>query len=422
MVMYNYVICFVTNLFRTLIIARFIGVFFDQKRVEKKWEICTYVLFYIMTVSLYLVFHNPTINVISNILGMFIITLVYSDVLKKKIVVVILIYLVNMLCDSIAVLSFTNYIVGEELNEIVEVITFLLILISELIVEKIVDKKNRYALLPTHVTFLLLIPLSSIIMLYIMTMERFNHRSVLIYSSFGFLIINMTAFYLYNAIAESYSQKLERDLIEQKSKAYANQLDVIMQSQEKIRSLQHDMKHHMRELKNIAVKIENTNMIEYLDKMENFMANPIEHVYSGNKEIDSILNFMIQNAKKVLKEVNVQMCIPDNLVCHSFELNVILGNLLENAIEAAKQTEEKKLNIHLVLNRGILFIYIQNSFLKKFEINNNRIFTSKNERDKHGFGLKNVKRMVEIHNGTMSIYEKEDRFHVDVMLYMSNIK
>ena len=420
--MNNYSLYLVTNLFRIFIILRFMGIFFDRKQTKRKWEVFTYTLFYIMTVPLYLAFKQPIINVFSNILGLFIITLVYPDKLKKKIIVVMLVYWINVLCDAIAVLAFTNHTIEKELNVLVEIISVLLILMSELIVEKVVNKKNKVDALPPHLIFLLIIPLSSVIFLYILMIKTVRYQYVLIFLGLGFLIINMTGFYLYITIVKSYSQKAEKDLLEQKLKTYTNQLEVIMQSQEKIRSLQHDMKHHLMELNGMALESNNAQMIVYLGKMKNFMDNPAEYIYSGNKEIDSVLNYMIQRAKNILIKVNIKIKIPHNLACHSFDLNVILGNLLENAIQAAKQTEEKILNINLEWNKGVLFIGIQNSYLRKPGIRSHEFITSKNKREKHGFGLANVKRIVEMYNGTMAINQKEKMFNVDIILYMSNIE
>ena len=62
--------------------------------------------------------------------------------------------------------------------------------------------------------------------------------------------------------------------------------------------------------------------------------NPREHVSSGNKDIDGILNFMLEKAVSILKKVDVQVKIPEDLHTCSFELAVILGNIIDNAIEA----------------------------------------------------------------------------------------
>lgn len=94
-------------------------------------------------------------------------------------------------------------------------------------------------------------------------------------------------------------------------------------------------------------------MTEYLNKMEASIRNVKEHIYSGNKDIDGILNYMIEKANTVLEHVEVEVKIPQELNIDSFELTVILGNLLENAIEAALQAEEKLLNLRCMRKRDL---------------------------------------------------------------------
>ena len=66
------------------------------------------------------------------------------------------------------------------------------------------------------------------------------------------LFINMVVFYLYNEILKAYTYKIDKLVLEQKISMYANQLDTIMKTENKIRGLQHDMKHHIIQLELMA--------------------------------------------------------------------------------------------------------------------------------------------------------------------------
>ena len=68
-------------------------------------------------------------------------------------------------------------------------------------------------------------------------------------------------------------------------------------------------------------------------------------------EIDSVLNYMLQKAREELETVIVKVMLPEKLK-HAFDINVMIGNLLENAIEAARQTEQKYLNVNIALKKG----------------------------------------------------------------------
>ena len=166
-------------------------------------------------------------------------------------------------------------------------------------------------------------------------------------------------------------------------------------------------------------------MEHYLESMQEFLQNPKEIVSSGNLEIDSVLNYMLQRAKEELKTVNVKVLLPEDMR-HFFDLNVLLGNLIENAIDAAKQTSRKYLTIDISLKKGILFIQIDNSYLPNEMLNKKtQKFqpTATPAKEKHpGLGLKNVKRIIDAHNGSMEITKKDDVFSVKAMLYTVRMK
>ena len=208
---------------------------------------------------------------------------------------------------------------------------------------------------------------------------------------------------------------------------YASQLDAILQNEERIKILQHDMKHHMNELKLMANKHDVVEIQEYIDHMEDFIQNPNEIVDSGNVEIDSVLNYMLQKARRELKNVIANIMMPEKIK-HSFDINVLLGNLLENAIEAARQTEEKYLRVDIILKRGILKIQIENTFMSENIVKEKRkeggtvFLTTKKAKEKHGIGLKSVRKIVEMYNGTMVVIPQNDIFCVKLILYMSRLE
>jgi len=159
--------------------------------------------------------------------------------------------------------------------------------------------------------------------------------------------------------------------------------------------------------------------------MNLFLQNPDESVASGNLEIDSVLNYMLQKAKKELKTVDVKVMLPEK-VKHSFDINVLLDNLLENAIEASAKTTEQSLSVHIVLKKGILRIKIENSYdpagIVLDEHNAPILRTTKPAAQQHGIGLKNVKKIVDQYNGTMEVTAQNNLFCVNLILYMEQMK
>ena len=91
---------------------------------------------------------------------------------------------------------------------------------------------------------------------------------------------------------------------------------------------------------------------------------------------------------------------------------MVLGNLLENAIEAAQQTEEKMLHAVVEFQKGILKIEIVNSFSGEYTLK-----TTKNQ-GHHGLGLQSVRKAVEKHQGVMEVWAEGEQFHVKIMMYL----
>ncbi|MBR4606474.1 MAG: GHKL domain-containing protein, partial [Lachnospiraceae bacterium] len=241
----------------------------------------------------------------------------------------------------------------------------------------------------------------------------------------GLLIINFFMFYLYNPLLHNMSKQFETELLEQKVQIYSNQLSVIMQSEERTKALRHDMKHHINELMILANENNSAEIRQYLEKMQDFLKNPEEIVSSGNLEIDSVLNYMLQRAKEELNTVNAKVLLPENMK-HSFDLNVLLGNLLENAIEAARQTDKKYLSVDISLKKGIIFIKVDNSYLPEENLPQNQStiqpILAASSRKHLGLGLKNIKRIIDAHDGSMEIIKNDGIFSVKAMLYTAKMK
>jgi len=199
---------------------------------------------------------------------------------------------------------------------------------------------------------------------------------------------------------------------------YSNQLDVLKNSEEKVRGLRHDLKHHLNELMLMAERNESSKIKEYLKSMDSFMTYSREYVSSGNTDIDSLLNLMLDDAKRELGEVSCKVCIPSGLRIEAFDLNVILGNLLDNAIRAAKQTKEKYLHVRINYKMGMLLIYVENSYAGDLLKKGGRYLSTKEDSAAHGMGLANVQCIVNKYNGDIKTEDEGGLFRVRVFLYV----
>lgn len=418
--MFDVITCAVTNMFRIYLVYKFVSLFLDVSERNKKKEAFAYICFYFTNTILFLVFHMVWINVLSNLLGVGLVVWIRSQKVKTVIFITIIIYSINMVCDVIGTALFINYQDGTLHSQIYAVIALLLTFICELLTEKVVTSHKKIVDVPRNA--LIIVPACSILTVCFLTYSDFCTDKGLVIVSVSLLIMNFFTLYLYNQLIESVVQKYETEALKRKAEVYSNQLEVILQTNEKVRTLRHDMKHHMNELKLLAKKYEVKEIQDYIERMNAFIDNPKDMVSSGNMEIDSVLNYMLQKAKQELKLVNTEVELPEHMK-HHFDVNIILGNLLDNAIESAKQTEEKYLKVGITFQKGILKISIENSCLSKKLLKSkdgNRYLSTKQKKEEHGIGLKSVKKVVEQYQGDMKITSQNDRFCVSLLLYMSD--
>ena len=95
----------------------------------------------------------------------------------------------------------------------------------------------------------------------------------------------------------------------------------------------------------------------------------------------------------------------------------IFSNILINAIEAAQEADEKKINLICGNNEnGEVFINLSNTYSEAIHMKNGKIISNKLDKEYHGLGLENVCDSVNKYDGVIDIYETKKEFHIEIML------
>lgn len=109
---------------------------FFVPRVKQGKESVAYIVYLIIILTIFFVFQYPLFNLLSNWLGLLVLTLLYEGNRKKKFMIGTLIYVVNMMCDCVAAFMFSDYMVGDSISQIFSIFTTLFVFVCEIIVEK----------------------------------------------------------------------------------------------------------------------------------------------------------------------------------------------------------------------------------------------------------------------------------------------
>lgn len=141
---------------------------------------------------------------------------------------------------------------------------------------------------------------------------------------------------------------------------------------------------------------------------------------SGNIVIDSLLGYWYVTAQKKGIDFSLDIKIPMKMEFKGADICLILGNLLENAVEAAERVKKKKyIKIQMKYDKGNLLIFLMNSYQGRLiKMKDERLKSTKSDAGNHGVGLPSVYRAAAKYNGTVTVDDSiPERFLVRVVLY-----
>lgn len=282
-----------------------------------------------------------------------------------------------------------------------------------MIFEYIWKKRAYHEIDKLYLATILTVPIGSILV-GILTMYQYSIKTITV--AFILISFNLLIFYMYDSLQKNYEVIYEKKLLEQAVKAQHSELELLQESQNRIRYLQHDFKNHLISIVNYAKKADNQGLIHYIEDGLGFLSFHQQFVDTGNSEIDSILNYKLQEMKNKNVHLKCSITIPKDLKINVFDLNIILGNLLNNAIEAIEKAERKYFFINIYFEKNILFIHIENTYDGNIIKEKETLMTTKEEKQLHGLGLKSVSSILEKYDGDI-IYDYNDIYFItDVML------
>lgn len=225
--------------------------------------------------------------------------------------------------------------------------------------------------------------------------------------------------YLQDCLVELFASREQAGLMEQEKEYYKREAVIIQQKQELLRQFRHDLKNRLQILNEIAERGTIPELKSYLTEIEIKHKEQEEFSNTGNLIIDSIINSKLQDATEKGIEVNATVMLPAAIEINTDDMVVILGNLLDNAIEACERTDlEKYINLFMNYEKGCVFLCVKNRFDRVVSKGHGEFLTSKKDKALHGLGIKSVKNTIKKYNGIMEFTSEGTEFCVDIILYL----
>lgn len=199
------------------------------------------------------------------------------------------------------------------------------------------------------------------------------------------------------------------------SELIEKQVREIQNMYKQVRGWRHDYRNHIQNMK-IQLDQKNYNKLaEYLSELAEDLNTVDTVIKTGNVMADAILNSKLQSVEKLNISINVKANIPENLLLSDVELCAVMGNLLDNAIEACSILTENQRFIRIYIGRlkGQFYLSVQNSVGIVKKRNGEYLSTKSGE---HGYGLFRIDRIVKKYNGFVNRQNEEGIFATEIMI------
>lgn len=418
MSMWEMVIYLVVNFMAINITVRFAECFLKNHIRSRRGRIGGIVIYWLINSLVYLFLQNDTCNLLTSIGGViFIVLIAYNGSILKRIMAAILALSMRMASETIIWYIFTPADPGSQSKLMMNIVSVLMYFGLQLLVDHFCHLKKGDLASEKYYLLIMVFPFLSIWFIYLLFADKVNDSLVLFGILFIILILNFFLFYLYNKIYELGKEKYEKQFLEEEVQMYARRFETMQQSRDKIRALRHDLLHHLQMLQHFALTGNTEQLVDYIGRMNEQIEIATRGVNTGNDAVDAILDFMIEKAKREGTAITVKSSIPKEEFISIYDINILLSNLLDNAIEGVKGCSDKEIHLNIKTEQGLLCICVENQYDGILYQEENRYLTRKNE-DGHGIGLQNVSDIVDKYHGIMKIETENHIFKVNLILYL----
>ncbi|MGL5381274.1 MAG: ATP-binding protein [Clostridium sp.] len=225
------------------------------------------------------------------------------------------------------------------------------------------------------------------------------------------LILNMIFISLLINAIKSTKEEAKNKVINEKLDMQYNYYLSVKESQERVKTLYHDINNHITNIN----ALQNNN--EEVNKYINSINEEINRFENINDSGNILLNTILYEKNEQCKKYNINFTYDINFSKCDFmemiDVTSIFSNLLDNGIEACNKIDDKEkryINIRGTIVKKYFVVKCENSKINNINIKNNKLLTDKKDKYLHGIGIQSIKSSIKKYNGDLEINIEDDKF------------
>ncbi|MFE3976999.1 MULTISPECIES: GHKL domain-containing protein [unclassified Peribacillus] len=421
MIQNNFLIVFSIIFVMGLQINFFFNSVFD-KSAKKQNRFIYFLIFGVLDYTYLVIPISPILSLILQLLIIFSFAQSYQVEIKEKIIFSLFYGVLISLVNFISLYFFyTLYSVEFSFDPVKEhdpiaytkaILLSCMIMFAIIQIIRLLAKRRSYSLHYRYYIFFSVIPIVSIYQLNILTYkDAYSFISVIV-----LLFLNVMIFYIFDTIIDKFQFMHENTQLQHQMDYQDANYEKVVHSFKSIKRIIHDTNQQFLYIEECIKRNELTTALEHIKTTLNKVEGAYQRVNTGNLVIDALVTntLSIGQANGIRIDTKINLC---SQVVHidRYDLCVVIGNMLDNAIEASKKSkvaEDRYILIKIHSTESTLLIHIMNHVENEVA----HLNSQKSNPEFHGIGLTNIARICDKYGGHMTIETKHKVFHNMVLL------
>lgn len=401
--------------------------FFEELIFKRSTVMVLYGLQYTLS-SLIIIFNtNVWVNILNGIISYTVIVFCHKGTLRKKLSVIGILYLLGIVTEQlIAVLHKETYLdsSGQLSFNIFDILAVNLIQwLLVTIFKRYLPNAKHFDDIPLRFLIAIIVEMLLCINLdYQMFQKEATLEKIKYLVALETLTMCLVLLYLFHSLTNILQEKAKLIRAENQCMYYHEQAKLLEENARQLSAFRHDSQNKYIALHEFLNAKEYQLAEQYLENLMDKLTLQTVYCNTGNITIDSIVNYKLNKASQAGVMIQTEISIPSEIFVSTDDLIVLLGNLLDNAIEATLNlSREGWITLKLKQINSGLAIKIFNNYTGPVFVNHNAITTSKKDNSHlHGLGLDNAKMIADKYHAHLKIDYTQNVFSVFTNLYPLN--
>ncbi len=421
-----------TSLFEIILILTFLNGFFTIKEMSVVKKTIVFAGAYILLFSgSTFLFNIPG----ALLINFFTITMILSFILYTgkpashffaSILLLAILAVVELISMCILVLSLNIDVIRIQAEPLLRFICVLLKNILSFAIIKLIcnfRRSNVREVGRVYFAFLLVVPIICVIVTLLILDLILSYvimdLSIFLAAFLGLMYVNAIVFAIFEGLMRQMDKEHKYKMIEKQLELQLNHYNKLAENRAMLSEVLHDFKNHLNCIYNLYKYNNSQDLGRYIENLIN-VSETEKVIDTGNPVIDALLNDKYSISQKIGIEFRKELNLPSNLKIAPTDICAILGNSLDNAIEACKRIKNgairREIALSMTYRDSYLIIVVVNT-IDQIPLKEGKFFrSSKPSPELHGLGMHSIERTVKKYAGNMVVKCDEGLFKLEIVM------